>query len=256
MPNNRILFIVEGLNDEVQFVRRLLTKCCAPQEFEIYPYKCNIHVLSQILYNEYPNFEEDEVDIQLVLRSKEADQHKQKILNQKYRDIFLIFDYEPQHDLPHFGTVRRMLNYFDDSSNQGKLYINYPMMQSYKHFSKLPDDSFWSKAVSKEMCLHYKEIVGKESIFTDISKYSYSTFMSLAVHHIKKANYLLSGVYEIPMADKFIEWNMTDIYDIQTASLNDYGKIFVLNTCIFILADFAPNDFFKTVSKKQLLFDI
>ena len=256
MANNRVLFIVEGANDEVSFVKRLLEKYGGMQEYEVYPYKCTIHTLAQILYNEYPDFEENEIDIQLVLRSKERDKNQRELLSQKYRDIFLIFDFEPHHNLPHFDTVRRMLLYFNDSSDHGKLFINYPMMQSYKHFPSLPDDSFAQRRVTIQDCLHYKQLVGEYSSYTDINQYNHTTFVSLMVHHIRKANYILTGQYLLPTADEYMKWNFVDIFDIQCSLMNSGDPIFVINTCIMIPVDFAPNRFFELVSHKGSTYEI
>lgn len=256
MPNNKILFIVEGDNDEVSFVRRLLAKCYPNHAYEVYSYRCNIHVLAQTLFNEYPTFDEDEIDIQLVLKSKEKDKHKRTLLSQDYRDVFLIFDFDPQHDHPHYDTVSRMLRYFTDSSNHGKLFINYPMMQSYKHFSFLPDDSFESRQVTVDECKNYKRIVGDMSSFTDINAYSFSTFVSLIVHHLRKANFLITGRYETPSCDEYLSWSGTEIFDCQCGRLENSNSVLVLNTSIFLGVDFRPSEFFRMISVRACEFDI
>lgn len=251
MPNNKVLFIVEGDSDEVKFLKNMLEKCFAQQNFQIYSYKTNIHVLAQVLYNDYPDFEDDEIDIKLVLRSSEQNEYKREILSQEYRDVFLIFDFDPQHDTPHFDTVRRMLSFFSDSTDRGKLFINYPMMQSFKHFCVLPDDTFAYRKVNREQISHYKELVGNESQFTDITKYSYITFVSLAVHHLRKANYLLTGQYTLPDLDTYFSWSSLSLYDLQYAMLVDSGEVYVLNTSMFMLMDFAPNTFLHQVTTSQ-----
>ena len=256
MPNNKILFIVEGENDEVSFVRKLLAKYSGNMEYEVYPYKCTIHALAKVLYDDYPDFEENEIDIQLVLKSKERDRKQRDLLSQKFRDVFLIFDFEPQHNYPHFDTVRRMLNYFNDSADHGKLYINYPMMQSYKHFAGLPDDTFAYRSVSIKECHNYKRIVGDQSNYTDINSYNHVTFVSLMVHHMRKANYLLTGKYVLPSVKEYLNWNLVDIFDVQVGNLDSKIPISVLNTCIFIPVDFAPKHFFDLVSRKKDTYDI
>lgn len=256
MHNNKILFIVEGENDEVLFIKKMLSVCNPNIVYEIYSYCCNIHVLSQILYNEYPDFEVDEIDIQLVLKSKEKDEEKKKLLEQRFRDIFLVFDFDPQHDHTHFDTIGRMLQYFDDSSNHGKLFINYPMMQSYKHFSTLPDDTFKLLSVASTECVNYKQLVGNMSSYTDINAYTYKTFISLLVHHMRKANYILTGNYCLPSYEEYLSWNSAKIYDIQCKALSETGNVYVLNTCIFIYSDFQPQSFFRNVNKHITFFDI
>lgn len=256
MPNNKILFIVEGENDEVSFIRKMLSICSPNTAYDFYSYRCNIHVLAQVLYNEYPDFEDDEIDIQLVLKSKENDKGKRGLLSQRFRDIFLVFDFDPQHDHTHFDTILRMLQYFNDSSNHGKLFINYPMMQSYKHFSALPDDSFETRSVSVTECLRYKKLVGEVSAYTDINAYTYRTFISLLVHHIKKANFILTGQYVLPDYEEYLTWDSARIYEIQDKSIMETERVYVLNTCIFIFSDFQPKTFFRTVSRHIVDYDI
>lgn len=256
MQNNKVLFIVEGESDEVQFLKRMFQKCFSDQNYEIYSYKTNIHVLAQLLFNDYPDFESDEIDIKLVLRSLEENEHKREILSQKYRDIYLIFDFEPQHDTPHFDTIRRMVHFFNDSTDRGKLFINYPMMQSYKHFSHLPDDSFATKKVNLDQIKHYKQVVGNESNFTDLNQYNYFTFLSLAVHHIRKANYILSGKYMLPEVEDFLTWSSLNIFDKQYTMFASEYEIYVLNTSIFMIMEFAPNDFIHHVTTSKEKFDI
>ena len=157
MPNNRILFIVEGEVDEVTFLKQLYTQLNPKQKYEVYSYRTNIHILAQALCREYPDFETAEVDVQLVLSAMEKDEEKRKILRDRYRDVYLIFDFEPQHDCPHFDIIRRMLGYFADSTDHGKLYINYPMMQSYKDLESLPDDGFADRQVLVDDVKEYKK---------------------------------------------------------------------------------------------------
>ena len=256
MPNNKILFIVEGENDEVSFIRKMLSICSPNIDYDFYSYKCNIHVLAQVIYNEYPCFEVDEIDIQLVLKSKEKNEDKRSLLSRRFRDIFLVFDFDPQHDHTHFDTIQRMIQYFNDSSDHGKLFINYPMMQSYKHFSVLPDDTFKIRSVTLAECLHYKQLVGEMSSYTDINVYTYNTFISLLVHHIKKANYILTGNYCLPKVEEYLTWESARIYEIQRSFLSEMEKVYVLNTCIFIFADFQPVSFFRNVSRHIIDYDI
>ena len=243
----KILLIVEGPDDEVRFYNSLFQNCFRKQEYKIYPYRTTIHILAQELYNNYPEFEDDQIDIRLVLSSLTDCERKKAILRQNYSDIFLIFDFDPHHDHPHFDTVRRMLAYFSDSTSQGKLYINYPMMQSYKHFSTLPDNDFSSRVVTIEQIKEYKRLVGAISRYTDLNKYDYNLFFSLAVHHLKKVNYLLCGEYSLPTCEEYLSFDLTKVYDLELSLFETSQEVSVVNTCILMLCDFAPNRFYRYV---------
>lgn len=255
MPK-RILVIVEGEADEVKFLRSLFQNCYKKAEYKLYTYRTNIHVLAQELYNNYNDFDEDETDIRLVLASLEQNASKRQLLLDKYTDVYMIFDFDPQHDHPHFDTVKRMIKYFDDPTYQGKLYINYPMMQSYRHFLELPDNSFSERKVDMTQIKNYKKIVGDESKYTDLNRYSYITFYSLAVHHLRKMNMILNFKYELPTKNDYLGFDNAMVYDWQLEMLKSTGFVYVLNTCIFALVDFAPNKFFKYISQHSNELDI
>jgi hypothetical protein len=51
------------------------------------------------------NFEDDELDILLFLKSYE--ESNKEIFNLKYTFVFMIFDFEPQHPYQHFDTIQK-----------------------------------------------------------------------------------------------------------------------------------------------------
>ena len=211
----RILYICEGLTDEPGFLHCLMGKCFPFISYDIYSYRTTIHTLARHLRNEYPDFDNGDYDIRLILRELETDPSKRESLSASYSDIILAFDFEPHHDNPDFDTVRRMLIYFSDSTDMGKLYLNYPMMQSYKHFNRLPDPSFCTLSVDVNECWNYKERVGKVSKYSDLTKYDYQTLIALTVHHLRKANFVICGRYEVPSELAFLKWSGLEIYDRQ-----------------------------------------
>ena len=147
-----------------------------------------------------------------------------------------------------------MLQYFNDSSDRGKLYINYPMMQSYKHLKKMPDDDFKDRKIKISILTQYKEIVGRESKYTDLKKYKYPVFMSIIAHHIKKANFILSDKYTIPIVKEFIDWDYTKIYDQQLDLLKKEGQVYVLNTFLFNIIEYKPNQLLNQLINKEEMF--
>ena len=250
MAENKVLFIVEGEREEVRFIQKLFETCFKKKGYRIYSYSTNIHVLSQLLYNEYPDFDEGDVDIQLALRSKEKDEEKRRVLGDKYTDIFMIFDFDPQDSHTHFDTVKRMLKYFNDSTNQGQLYINYPMMESYKHFKKLPDDGFGERIIKTSEIIDYKMIVDICSNYRNLDLFTYAEYYSIAVHQLRKCRKILWGDYEIPEPEEYYTWNLCEVYDKELDNLS-YGFVDVLNTCIFILVDYSPIRFFKFIREHE-----
>lgn len=247
----KFLLIVEGESEEPAFFDQLFKKCNKEEEFAVFTYGTNIHVMAHILNTEYPDFDTDEIDLKQILAFREKDKEKKQILTDTYTDVYLIFDFDPQHNKPYFGMVKRMLKYFDNPTDQGKLYINYPMIQSYKHFARLPDNSFaerffeYTKSGSS-----YKELVDKESSYKDVRKYDCNVFYSLTVHHLRKLNYMLTERFVDLTKDEYLNIDFIRVYDCEVDLFQTQRLVAVLNTCIFVLCDFAPTKFFHFISKR------
>lgn len=251
MKTKNILFIVEGINDEPRFIKKLFKKCHSSFKHRIYSYEANIHVLASRLEKDYPDFEDDELDILLFL--KEYEKRNKEIFDLKYTDIFFIFDFEPQHPDLHFDTIRKMIRYFNQSDERGKLFINYPMMQSYRHLQTLPNKDFLTSKLNKNDFNHYKEIVSHKSFNNDVSTYDYVIFVSLAYHHLVKALYIQNHILTTPTLSNFNELNYEKIFDIQCESLQQ-NYILIVNTCLLILIDYKPIDFFNQIERHKTKF--
>lgn len=252
---NKILFIVEGQNDEVNFIKRLFTKCNKLQKYEIVPYKTNLHNLAQMLIKN--DTIDESLDIRQVLKENETDKQQLSKLSQDFSDIILIFDFEPHQDVPRFELIRKLLNFFNNSTENGKLYINYPMMQSYRHFDILPNKSFKNLTITKEDSKHYKQIVGEISKYQNVDHHSYQLFVSIAYHQLLKLNYIINGKYELPDIS-FVNQpnNQIKLFDIQYKLLREHGYIYVINTFSLYLIEYNTTEFYNQIKKHKAKFSI
>lgn len=252
---NKVLFIVEGLNDEIKYIKRLFHVCSNFQKYEIVPYKTNLHNLANdIMFN---GEIDKTLDIKNVLISKEKDPLIKSILNQNFSDIVMVFDFEPQQDVPRFELIRKMLLHFNNSTENGKLYINYPMMQSYRHFENLPDMQFFKLKTKKEECYHYKEIVNNVSRrYQNTSHHNYALFVSLSYHHLIKLNYILNGKNELPDINFIRNWNQVDLFDIQYEMLKTKNEIYVINTFSLYLIEFNPSEYYNQITRHSAKYTI
>lgn len=187
----KVLFIVEGYNDEPDLIAKMYSSCFLGKSdtYEFYVFDTNIHQLAPKLIVD--GAVDDDLDLKLVLRSEETDPKKLNILSQKYSDIFMIFDFDPQQRNVDLKNIGVLLAYFTDSTEMGKLFINYPMMQSYKHLTALPDLNFIGKQADHPDVLHYKELVDEQSLaeLKQVKKYTFETFVSLTAHHLMQGKH-------------------------------------------------------------------
>lgn len=167
-----ILFIFEG--DRECPVFETIRTLFLPKEIEpfICVYKSNIYSL----YSKIKEYDliggQEEVDTLSVLDNIltcKGDNSLSGILASDISEIFLFFDYDFHHSR---GTLeennahlKELLEYFDDETEHGKLYINYPMVESLRYTALLPDSNYPSYTVCRDDCRNFKRLASDFSAY-------------------------------------------------------------------------------------------
>lgn len=251
-----ILFIFEGKNDEPRLYKTLKEIFHFElNEEEIIHYYCN-NIFS--LYDTLKSYAEDELDdsVDLVnVLKEEAIAHKKtntdldKIkYSSEISEIFLFFDYDiRKQDEKNKLTIEQqnakildLFNYFENGSinserNGIKLYINYPMIESYRFFKReLPDEDFKNYTFDLMSEKSFKQIVDEESYYKNLKYLCFDLHKSgelkipeneiltekirqnwllLKELNIKKAHFICADDYSIPVDKDKI--NQRVIFDKQ-----------------------------------------
>ena len=93
---SKILVLVEGQKTDPKLMKHLLEVYDIDQSHEIVSYNTNIYTL----YNEmFQDGDPDSLDILQILKEHEKDDTIRELLNQRFSDILLIFDLDPQDPL-------------------------------------------------------------------------------------------------------------------------------------------------------------
>lgn len=235
----KVLLIVEGEKEEKRILEKVLAEYRIGEDAEIYPYRTTIYELYERMFLEH----EDELETLRLIDVLRARDKETKFLQEDFSDILLIFDYDPQDNRFTQERLELMLDYFNESTQNGKLYINYPMVESYKHFKAYPEDvEYKNRIVQAKEIKQYKSTVSNEAKITDIRKMKREHFNSIIKQNIKKANYILNEDYEIE-DDK-----IRQIYQsIDTKKIarkqnelwnSEQAYIHILNTCLFFICDY------------------
>lgn len=140
MGKSKILVIVEGAKTDVNLMKRLLNIYGISETHKIISYNTNIYTLYNQLPDDYDEYED--FDLLQLLKERESDQSKLDLLNERYSDILLIFDLDPQDPQFKPEKIIKMANYFTESTNMGKLYLNYPMVEAFYHMESILDENF------------------------------------------------------------------------------------------------------------------
>lgn len=163
------LLIVEGHHEKNKLFW-LILKCFPEINInmdEIWIYGTNIYQLYNDIVKEYgEEWAEgnEDIDLPFVISKK---QYPDKLrYKEDFTNIVLVFDYE-RHDT-YFSEekILGMQRCFVDATDMGRLYINYPMIESYQHLCQLPDDDFAERkiSVSLQPGKEYKALVERETI--------------------------------------------------------------------------------------------
>lgn len=161
------LFIVEGENRDYRFLNEML-RC-----FMVGKYKTAVVAIpaAQNLYMLYEKLAEDdfETDVVEVLRESvpEACDRLKGICRREIDEVYLFFDLDAhQNNLPSGGVdaydvIEQMLHFFDNETEHGRLYINYPMVEALYDFRRGQCEAFSKCYVPVDFGEEYKRLVSE-----------------------------------------------------------------------------------------------
>lgn len=245
MRKKKILVLVEGAKTDVSLMKMLFEIYDElDAKYEIVSYSTNIYVLYQEFFHE--GEPQDSLDILQVLKAREKDSAKKGIFDEKYTDILLIFDLDPQDPSFSDEKILQLQEYFSEASDMGKLYINYPMVESFYHMPAIPDPDYLNKTVSIDELLQgqYKQRVNRESKNRNYRKFiaSRKECNTVILQNIEKA-FLLLNRADKPMP-QWVEIKGTDILEKQLQFLKD-RFVHVLCTCVLYIYDYNSKLLFQ-----------
>lgn len=264
MSRKRALLIVEGKRLEPGFFEQMAD--CFNLDFTFYSLKTNIYILYQKLEEL-----EFQCDIKDVLIEMHPDQ--KEILQGKFAYTYLIFDSELHHTgiVPrgelkktpeeiakeNIEKLEKMILHFTDETDPsiGKLYINYPMMESFKDCNDFFDENYRNAYIDIEDIKTYKTIVGLKRLANyRVDKYTSKEFCLLAKMNIFKANWMLNRKWEELDYETFrSHMDNDDVFRCEEKLVLDEKRIAVLNTALFLIIDYYGNKagFYESVIKAE-----
>lgn len=211
-----ILFVFEGDNREPRLYKTLE---------RLYFPKVNDNIICSFgnnIYNLYNELKEyDGVgDIVAIMRERLAnrgDSTLDGIRNSDISEIFLFFDYDFQNSQLSLDEINRqveeMLKLFDDETDNGKLYINYPMIESICYTKELPDNEYAYYTVGRDACKDFKHLAREFSAYDSLDHLQFKdgenpakdrylkvkdNWQYLKEMNVCKANLLTTGQFTIP----------------------------------------------------------
>lgn len=255
-----ILFVFEGAKREPDLFRAIETLFFQDKQNIVCSFGNNIYEL----YNELQRFEGDG-DIVSILKERYQGQKDSPFTDDAkssdFSEIYLIFDYDFQNknislDVMN-SQLEEMLDMFDDETDNGRLYINYPMVEAIRYTKILPDKDYWTYVVSRKECTDssFKSIADSFSDYKSLDFLTLSTrraatekeirsrldnWKLLIVQNVSKANYICSGENEMPEDKDAVSQNA--IFDAQKGYIIRSESVSILSAFPLFLFDYFPKD--------------
>lgn len=245
---SNILIVVEGAKTEPAFFKRLL---------HIFGLNFQIYCLGTNIYTLYRRMKEIEFngDLKSVLIELHPDQRE--LLSKKFAYTYLVFDCDVHHPKKNdcrcieeiisdnFTKLKELVEYFVDETDPtvGKLYINYPMMESYRDCDYFFDEKYKSTMVSLPAILSYKKDVGKRKLSrVRVDSYTEKQFSLLVLQNIYKLNVILTDTWSKLSYEEYLIQSSAKRILLAEQDIAKRSKMLsVINTSIFILSDYFGN---------------
>ncbi|MDR2968255.1 MAG: hypothetical protein LBV32_01470 [Tannerellaceae bacterium] len=254
-----ILFIFEGARREPALFKTLNKVFLKLEDEEaiVCSYRNNIH-------NLYKKMKEFGEDVDIVSIMKDIGSLKTDSNSADFSEIYLFFDYDI-HD--HAASVKglnrrlgKMLRYFDNETENGKLYINYPMIESIYYTKELPDTDYKDYTVKIDQCHEnggFKRLASKFSFYSnfDFIQFDFTqpipegkevsvatNWQMLKQQNVMKANYICTGNYAFPRKKEDIV--QSRIFEKHCSKYVNKGQnnIAILNAFPLFLYEYLKSD--------------
>lgn len=231
---NKILFIFEGEKTEVQIASLIENHFFDRSKMIIKS------IYGAEIYQIYKELKKDpDLDIFNLVKERSPNN---SILNPYKRadfaEVYLFFDYDGHSSLADDEKIKHLIQFFDQETENGKLYISYPMVEALKHIEHF--DHFKDLQVNCKRNISYKNLVHGRCLIAlrNINKYDFETWKKVVVCHLKKINFIVSGNFVLPSS----LISQEDIFDNQfTKYINVSSQVAVSSAFPAFLHDYFGN---------------
>lgn len=236
--SNNILFVFEGENTEEQIVYSM-------QKFFVNDNTVVKCVYGAEIYQIFKDILADE-DLDTFNLLKERSAKNREILSEYNRndfaEIYLFFDYDGHSSLADDDKLAKLLDFFKEETDKGKLYVSYPMVESLKHIVEI--DSFKDLTVQCKTNVLYKNIVHTTCIkaLTNFNRYDLDIWKFIITNHLKKMNYIVTDSFSLP--DEIIEQFIVFSKQLEK-HINPKSTVAVLSAFPIFLHDYYGNQGIK-----------
>lgn len=227
-----ILFVFEGAKTEETVINSLNPHFISKDEGVI------IYASYQTdIYKLYEEVKDDEfLDIFEII--KEKNETLKDFERHVFSQIYLFFDYDGHAHHANDEKIKHLLEFFNEESDNGKMFISYPMVEAIKNINSQNDFNMETFKISE--LTNFKKHVNDNSDkkYIHFNLYSKDQWVDVIKTHCNKANYLLNGENNFPR--EIIE--QKTIFNMQKTKHIIHGNISIISGFPLMLLDYFGSE--------------
>lgn len=252
--STRIAIIVEGTVREPQILNNLIKIFFSKANYQIISLPAGENIY--MLWNQLKD-DQFETDIIEIVRDYSEDTEKQLegLTRDDFAEVFLFFDYDGhQNNLPSGEdadeTMMQMLQYFDNETENGKLYVSYPMVEALRDY--FPNrcnpitSCFWKVKELGE----YKTATADNNQNVSVKDYSYLKWCDILDVYAMRISCLYDGERVMDFEEYREQVSSETIFERESMYIKN-GDVFVISALPQFLLEYFPKPFWNRHVKSK-----
>ncbi len=246
-------FIVEGEAREPLIIENISKVFFKHKNFKIItlPVGQNIYML-------WKRLKKDDFDTDIIEVLREEDEALTKQLDGLVRDdfseIYIFFDYDGHQDNLSFedgaDVLEQMLYSFDNETENGKLYISYPMVEALRDFEEGMCGNKKDCFVAASDMTDYKFMSAKRARYPSFKEYDFTIWERLIEVFAMRISCLMN-CEDTVFYEQYIEAvNPYAIYKMEEAKIQKQG-VYVLSAFPEFLVDYFGENIWRRCVKQS-----
>ncbi len=199
----------------------------------------------QNIYMLWKKLKEDDFDTDIIEVLREENNELKKQLEGLSRDdfseVYLVFDYDGhQNNLGNTedgDVVDQMLSSFDNETENGKLYISYPMVEALRDFDNKECGNGEDCFVTISELTSYKGLSATRSIYSQLGQYDFQVWEEAIDAFVRKISCLFNQVDTLTYEKYIADINPYEIKCKEQKEI-DKNRIFILSAFPELLLDY------------------
>ena len=249
----KIAFIIEGVKAEPMVIRNLQNKFFSKVEIEaiMLPACTNVYTIWKRLCDD-----DGETDVIELVKELSSEQNTKRVdqinsidfrsLNKDdFSEIYLFFDYDGHNnnlpsDCNPNEIMKKMLETFDNETENGKMYISYPMIEAIKHFNVQEICNDAGECFSKiNIGRQYKALVAKCTIRDNLNHFDISDWKFALKKYVNSIYCLFNLHMKLSRKEYIKKITPQTIFEKQLSEYkNDYECVMILSAFPEFLLDY------------------